>query len=174
MSLNGRFSQPVYAFISDTLSAPESSFDRPPNTTAYDAGDLVATSTTAGSVAPPSFSIDQPDGYVAIPRMVLRTDATSGWGNVTVTVTLWSDEPTYTNGDGGAYVPATGAAAFLGQYSGTFVQFGDGAVAVLTPLQGSAPVAHANGQAVYWDVQINSVATPTSGQTFTLIPDIWN
>jgi hypothetical protein len=165
--------------LSPTLATLGSVLTRPANTTAY-AGtsttpQLVGSSTTAGSVTVPSFSIATSGGYAAIPRLTLSTNVTTGWGAVALLVNLWVAAPTYTNGDGGTYAVATGAASWRAQYSCTLTQNGDGANCSAAPTIGNAPVLHpASGALLYWDVEIASAATPISGQTFTLVPEIWN
>jgi hypothetical protein len=169
----------VTAGLSATLTTPTGTLTRPSNTTAY-AGtsttpQLIGSSTTAGSVVVPSFAIATSGGAAAIPLVTLATNKTSGWGSVSIIATLWTAAPTYTNGDGGTYAVATGAAGQRAQYSCTLIQDGDGAVCQAAPLNGTAPiVAPSSGTTIYWDLQIQSSATPASGQTFTLTPQVWN
>lgn len=121
----------------------------------------------------PSFAM--PMGASILPRLRLRTNAVSGWGGLNLSINLWSAAPTYTNGDGGAYAPATGSAAWLANFLIlSLQQFGDGAI-------GSGGLTSANemavrlaGTAVYWDLQILSAAPPVSGQTFTLTAEVLN
>jgi hypothetical protein len=147
---------------------------RPADTNAYAANDLVANSTTAGSVVVPSVSVMRlAGGSGTIPKVTLFSNHTTGLSGISMTVHLWSAAPTYTNGDNGAYAVATGAAGFLGKYTGTFEQFGDGAVCRMTPYDGVVDVLKlASGQLVYWDLQTNAIFTPISGATFTLVPQV--
>jgi hypothetical protein len=57
----------------------------------------------------------------------------------------------------------------------SLTQFGDGAVGG-GPLTGANELALklASGTTVFWDMQILSVATPGSGQTFTLAAEVLN
>jgi hypothetical protein len=66
----------------------------------------------------------------------------------------------------------TGAAGYLGSFTGTFEQFADGAAALLLPDAGSPCVDLASGQSVFWDMQALSAFTPQSGKTFTLTPEV--
>ena len=143
-------------------------------TTAYAANDLVASHGTAGSVSVPTVSIMRVDGGSgSIPKLLLRSNHTTGLSAISVAVRLWSAAPTYTNGDNGAYAVATGAASFLGKFTGTFEQFGDGAVAELEPSVGSlSSLKLASGQLVYWDLQATTAFTPQAAKTFTLIPQV--
>lgn len=148
---------------------PTSTLTRPANTTGYTTGQLVASNTVAASVVSPSWVNDAPVGDLNLTKLLLLTNAITGWGALSVLVNLWSSAPTYTNGDGGTYAVATGAAKFLGQFSGKFVQFADGAAAELIPAVGvSIQIEAARGAGVYWDLQVVGSATPKSGQTFTL------
>ena len=153
---------------------PSSVLTRPADTTAYTANDLVASNTTAGSVVVPSVTVMRSDGGGAsIPKLLLLSNHATGLSGVGVTVRLWSVAPTYTNGDNGAYAVATGGAGYLGKFTGTFEQFGDGAAAELVPAVGSfEAIKLAAGQLLYWDLQITSAATPQSGKTFTLVPQV--
>jgi hypothetical protein len=165
---------PVMLASSGTANPVFGVLTRPADTTAYAVSDLVASSTTAGSVAVPSGSMVRvAAGSGLLAQMNLYSSHTTGLSGTTMTVRLWSAAPTYTNGDNGAYAVATGAASFIAKFSGTFEQFADGAVAVLTPNSGTALLLKlAAGQTVYWDLQTNAIFTPQSGATFTLVPQI--
>ena len=164
--------------FSGAITVPTSVLTRPANTTAYagsfTAAQSIASSVTAGSVVVPSFPIANPGGHVAIPLMSISTNVTTGWGGVALLVTLWNSAPTYSTGDGGTYTVATGAGKLPQQYSVTLTQFGDGASGVLVPLNGTVPVIAPLTASVYWDIAIQASATPISGQTFTLVPQVWN
>jgi len=162
----------VTSFSGGSITNPTSMLTRPANTTAYAANQLIASSTAAGSVVVPSFATFAGAGIV--PRLRLRTNAPTGWGGVNFSINLWSAAPTYMNGDGGAYAPATGSAAWLANFMITSLQqFGDGAI-------GSGGLTSANemaikpGTAIYWDLQILSAAAPISGQTFILAAEVLN
>lgn len=167
----------VSAGSSATVTNPSSTLTRPANTTAYAANQLVGNNVTAGSVTVPSVAIVNTAGGALIPRVRLTTNKTSGWDQVTIRVRLWTAAPTYTNGDGAAYVPATGAAALLGSYDVLLTQFGDGANGVGAPAVGNAVMVKlASGTALFWDMQYVGTAalTPASGQTFTLTAEALN
>jgi hypothetical protein len=166
----------VTSFTCGAITNPTSTLTRPANTTAYAANQLIASSTTAASVVVPSFAIAISAGGAINARLRLRTNAMSGWGGVNLSINLWSAAPTYTNGDGGAYAPATGSAAWLANFLiPSLQQVGDGAI-------GSGSLTSANemaiklgsGTLIFWDLQILSAATPVSGQTFTLTAEVLN
>lgn len=88
--------------------APTSSFVRPADTTQYSAGDLIANSTTAGSVVPLSFNVERLHGSGIIRRVLIHKT------NATVTAAifnlhLYHRAPTVTNGDNGAFAVDTTA-----------------------------------------------------------------
>jgi len=157
-----------------TTANPTSTLTRPANTTAYTALNLIASSTTAGSVVVPTVAIPATSacsGDVAV--LKLSSNHTTGLSGISVVVRLWSTAPTYTNGDGGAYAVATSGngANLLGIFSGTFEQYADGAAAILTPQPGFAySLKLASGTTVAWDLQTQLGFTPQSGKTFTLSP----
>lgn len=138
--------------------AISSAFTRPSDTTAYTTADLVANSTTAGSVTPMTFNI--PDGQITMARLVKST-ATATLASFTLF--LYQSLPTVTNGDNGAFV-STGS-NFLGTvtldqtgstFSGTAV-----ATSILTtpiPTSGS----------VYGLLKAAAGYTPASAEVFTV------
>ncbi len=164
--------------MSSFASNPTSTLTRPADTNAYTANDLVASSVTAGSVVVPSFALNvwnlaSGAGGGFITRMRLMSNHTTGLAGIQVAVQLWSVAPTFTTGDNGAYAVATGAAGYLGRFTGTFQQFADGAVCELAPVVGPhLSVKLASTNLVYWDLQAVTGFTPQSGKTFTLTPEI--
>jgi hypothetical protein len=152
---------------------------RPANTTAYGTtGNIfIASTTTAGSVVVPSVTAARiAAGAFMLRRCRLLTNKTSGWNGAILQINFWSTAPTYTTGDAGVWTVATGAAAWLGQMNVTLQQYGDGAIGAGVPGVGAElGIDLASGQAMFWDLFIVSTAalTPASGQTFTLIPEIY-
>jgi hypothetical protein len=76
------------------------SFTRPSDTTAYADNDLVANSTTAGSVVPLSFNVGR--GGVKIVGARIQKSDESDVANATFTLHLFGSSPTVANGDNGA------------------------------------------------------------------------
>lgn len=167
---------PIVATMSSTAN-PVSVLTRTGggDVTAYSINDLVASALSAGSVVVPSATLTRvAAGGATIPKIILLSNHTTGLANVSVTVRLWSAAPTYTNGDNGAYAVATGTAGFLGKFTGTFEQNGDGAAAELVPYAGSTcTLKLASGSTVYWDLQTNTAFTPQSGKTFTAVMQVY-
>ena len=77
-----------------------SKFTRPNDTTSYTNGDLVANSTTAGSVVPLKFQVGSEGGQLVSIRMV-KTDETDV-ASATFSLRLFAGLPTVANGDNGA------------------------------------------------------------------------
>jgi hypothetical protein len=165
--------------LSLTTTNPTSTLTLPSTTTAYAAGQLIANSATAGSVVVPSFSIANSGGGAAIPRLRLSTNDTTStaWGAVNIQIDLWSAAPTFTNGDRGAFLPATGTGAHLGAYTCTMsAEYGDGAYAECAPLVGNFSLpALASGTSIFWTMQAVSASGVTgASKVFTLTPEISN
>ena len=146
-------------------------------TTGYTSGQLIATSATAASVVVPSFAIPQGYQSAAIPRVRLSTnDSTStAWGAQTVTVDLWGAAPTFTNGDRGAYSPATGTANHLGSYSCVMSsEYGDGAYAECAAAVGNFSLSSVSGGKIFWSLTATSGSGTTgASKVFTLTPEFW-
>jgi len=167
---NASFLSPVNGVATN----PTSTLTRPANTTAYAANQLIASNVTAGSIVVPSFAIANAAGGAIIPRVRITTNATTGWGT-TLTLTLWSAAPTYTNGDGGTYAVATGGANRLAQFSCPLTQYGDAASGECQiTVNNFAVVKLASGTSVFWDLQATAAATPISGQTFNVAAEVLN
>lgn len=160
--------------VGNITANPTSVLTRPTNTTPYAAGDVVASSVTAGSIVVPSFTATgTASGSGHLRRARLITSATTGLAGISFQIDFWQAAPTFTNGDNGVYAVATGAASWLGQIVVSLLQAGDGAYGVGAPLVGNAiDFALASGAVIYWSLQATVGFTPTSGQTFTLIPEI--
>lgn len=165
--------------VTGAATNPTSTLTLPAATTAYTAGNLIASNATAGSVVVPSFAISNTAGAAIISRLRLSTNDTTStaWGAQTITVDLWTAAPTFTNGDRGAYSPATGTGSHLGSYSCAMsAVYGDGVYAECAPAVGNfSLVKLASGTSVYWTL----TATTGSGVTgaskvFTLTAEILN
>lgn len=76
------------------------SFTRPSDTTAYADNDLVANSTTAGSVVPLRFAVGR-GGIKVVGARIQKSDETDV-ANATFTLHLFGSSPTVANGDNGA------------------------------------------------------------------------
>lgn len=148
------------------ISVASGNFTRPADTTAYASGDLVANSTTAGSVVPVTLAnVASGAGMSAQVRRVRirKSGATITNGNFRVHL-FASTAPTVSSGDNAAIVIATGAANYLGQVdvtlSQTFTDGGFGATATEINLYGV--------QTVYALLEARAAYTPASAEVFTV------
>jgi len=121
-----------------TLYEKAATFTRPNDTTAYASGDLVANSTTAGSVVALSWGIpSNAPGCIPAIRLSINTALLA---NATFRLHLFSATPTFvTGGDNSAFgiVVATGYDQFLAAYEGTLSTVtANGAAGLLVPLDG--------------------------------------
>lgn len=166
-------SEGVKGQIGGITTNPTSTFTRPADIIPYSINDFIANIITAGSVNIPALSLARVAlGSFQIDRLRLTTNHTTGLSGISVRVRLWTAQPTYVNGDNGTYAIATGAAGYLGSFTGAFEQFADGATSLLLPDAGSPCVDLTSGQVGFWDIQTLAAFTPQSGKTFTLIPEV--
>lgn len=153
------------------------SFSRPANTTAYASADLVANSTTAGSVAAVQVTAARVNaGTGRITRAKLKKSGTTTT-NASFRVHLYRDDPAaasgITNGDNGAFL--TKEANYLGAFDITVDRaFSDAAIGVGAPVLGPfiSFAAAAGSQILYALIEARAAYTPASGETFTLALDI--
>lgn len=145
-------------------------FARPADTTAYASGDLVANSTTPGSVVPIVFAnvVRQPGYSGYITRAGLRTNLAL-IANGSFRLHLFSAAPTVTNGDNGALDVATNLAAWLGSLDITLALIGTGQGTVGVGLAGTQGIPFQSGAAAgLWGLlEARAAYVPASGQTFT-------
>lgn len=159
-------------------ATPSSNFTRPADTTAYATGDLVANSTTAGSVTPLSW-------------LITPSGSTGGWGPVfirrakikkstTVTtaaqfrVHLYTSSPTVTNGDNGAWLSTE--SGYIGSLDITVDKAFSDASAGQGTLQSSTGVQIVNAGGtditIYGLLEARAAYTPGSAEVFTVVLDV--
>lgn len=153
--------------ISASASA---SVTRPADTVAYASGDLLANSTTAGSVVPLSFQVNRGPGlHVRVRRVRINKTGTSVT-NAAYRVHLFKGSPTPANGDNGAF-STDNAATYVGQVDVTVAQaFTDGAWGAATTEINFAPAA--NGSTIYGMIEVRGAYTPISGEVFTVTLEV--
>lgn len=147
---------------------PSASFTRPADTTAYAIGDLIANSTTAGSVVPMQFTVAREAAGSFMIRRVKLAKSNAGALNAQLRLHLYSAAPTPANGDNGAF-STSGAATYLGAFDATLDRaFTDGVVGFGVPVNGSDIVVKlAAGQVVFGLIEARSAFTPASASTIT-------
>lgn len=153
------------------VNNPSATFTRPANTTAYSTGQLVANSTTAGSVVPMTFTLGNSfgQGQFRLTRIRLVKSGT-GVTNATFRLHLYQvAAPTFANGDGGTW-SGTGAANWIGNVDvSSMLAFTDGAAGTGSCPSGSEIfLKTSSGKTVYGVLAALGSYTPTSGETFTV------
>ena len=165
----------VTTYSSAAITNPTSTLTSGTATAITATNNEISSSTTVGSIVIPSFAIATSAGGAIIPKLTMQTSATSGWGGASIQVDLWRAAPTLTNGDGAVYLPATGSANYIGSYTCTLAQAGDGAYGECTPNAGQADFPKlASGTSVFWTAFSLSTVTKVSGQTFVLTAAVLN
>jgi len=141
---------------------------RPANTTAYVAGQLLANSTTAGSVTYPTIAAARANDQAGtILRLRLKKTGTTLTNGI-FRVHLYNSQPTVTNGDGATWLTTT--AGYVGAFDVTMTQaFSDSAMGIGVPSSGSGVAfAPATGtQNLYYLIEARAAYTPASAEVFT-------
>jgi hypothetical protein len=154
------------------ISAPSANFTRPADTTQYAVGDLIANSTTAGSVVPLSW-IPFPvraGGWITGARLRIdKSDVTSAQFRLHI----YSATPTFvTAGDNSAFstVVATGYAAWLASYDATLVAIDVAGVSgIMVPTEGLVPpLSIIQGATIYGLLEARATYTPKSTSVLTV------
>lgn len=134
---------------------------RPSDTTAYASGDLVANSTTAGSVVFPNASANCP-----ILRRLIFTKSGTSITNASFRIHIFAQSPTTGGGDNATF--SVTKEGYLGAFDVTVDRaFSNGACGVGVPITGTE-ILNPNFGALYFIVEARGAYTPASGETFTL------
>lgn len=155
----------------------QATFTRPADTTAYAAGDLVANSTTAGSVIPLSFTnaVRTAGDCLRIERVRVEKSGAS-LTNAAFRLHLFESSPTPTVGDNGVFNNA-GALATNNvlNHAGTFPvtmswSGSDGAMGIGVPTTGAgATVSPTSGTTIFGLLEVTGAYTPASGEVFYVV-----
>lgn len=145
---------------------PSANFTRPADTTAYASGDLVANSTTAGSVVPLSWTVARSLGLGGMIRRARLRKSGTGTTNATFRLHLYSASPTAANGDNGSW-STDQAAAYVGSMDVVVDKaFTDGAAGNGSPnVGGEINFQH---QTLYGLLEARGAYTPASAEVFTV------
>jgi hypothetical protein len=147
---------------------------RPANTTAYAFGQLLANSTTAGSVTPSTIAAARGTNVAStILRCRLLKSGTSITNSI-FRLHLYNVSPTVTNGDGGTWL-SNQAANYLGSMDVTIDKvMSDGSVGNGVPSAGSTiAFSPASGTAnIFCLIEVRAAYTPISGEVFTPILEV--
>jgi hypothetical protein len=165
------------AFVSAQIASnPSANFTRPSDTTAYASGDLVANSTTAGSVTPLSWTAPRyATGSGQIKRVRLSKSNTTTT-NAQFRVHFYTSSPTIANGDNAAW--STSLSGYLGSVdcdmTGTSGRvFTDAAGVVGVPAVGTEITFDlSSGSTIYGLVEARAAYTPANAEVFTCVLEI--
>ena len=157
--------------VGGRITNPSANFTRPADTTQYAAADLVANSTTAGSVVPMSWTATRvAAGSGSIRRARLKKSGTTITA-ASFRLHLYAASPTIANGDNGAW--STTQSTYLGSVdldmSGTAGRvFSDGAEVIAAPNHGTEiNFVLASGSTIYGLLVAVGTYTPASAEVFT-------
>lgn len=150
---------------------------RPADTATYGTGDLIANSTSAGSVSPIAIAAARANGATGMVRKVRLATSNTAWANNTVRVHLFRSAPTSSAGDNGVFAGSVNgiAAVHLGYFDVTFdAAFSDGVKGEAVPNVGSEiNFDPASGTAnIYALLEVRGPYAPASGQTFALALEV--
>jgi len=163
----------VVGTVGSYAANPSASFNRPADTSAYTAGDLIANSVTAVSVTRLQFMVARVEaGSFMIRRAKIRTTDT-GALNAAIRLHLFTAQQSPVNGDNGAF-SCNGAASYIGAFDVTMDRaFTDGVVGFDVPAKGSDIVVKlSSGQFIYGLLESRSGFTPASASTFTVTLEV--
>ena len=153
-----------------------SSFTRPADTIAYAIGDLVANSTTAGSVVPLALAAARVNGGTGLVRRVRLSTARTGLsGSEQFRVHLFKTAPTSANGDNAPMSVNGVGAIHLGSADVTLDRvFTDGSKGIGVPAVGSDILfdAAAGSTSLFALLEARSVYTPAASETFTVALEV--
>lgn len=170
-------SSPAQTVAANFAFVQSGSFSRPADTNPYASGDLVANSTTAGSVTPISITnaVRASGGFSRCDRIRLRKSGTSTT-NATFRVHLYSASPSVTNGDNGAWL--TSMANYIGAFDVTIDRvFTDGSAGAGIPQNGqSMEFTIPSGTTLFALIEARpptGTYTPANGETFTVVAELY-
>jgi hypothetical protein len=143
-----------------------STFTRPADTTAYASGDLVANSTTAGSVTPMTFSVGRGGGAGGMIKRVRIVKSGTTATNAAFRLHLYTVSPTCANGDNGAW-STSGVAGYHGYMDvAASLAFTDGCCGLAASAIGTE--INFTVATLYGLLEARAAYTPASGETFTV------
>lgn len=151
------------------IITPTATFTRPSDTTQYASTDVVANSTTAGSVTPMSWSLNRLNGGGNIIAARITKSATSAT-LATFNVHLFSVAPTLTAGDNGTLAIST-AEYYLGKIAVDMATGGQAGTAYLSKNSAAVAIgfdAASQYGAIYGILEAGAAYTPASAEVFNV------
>lgn len=159
--------------LKPVVTQTSANFTRPADTTQYASGDIVANSTTAGSVAAMQFTVEVAQGRAMnFVSWKLETDNTTAT-SADFKLHLYASDPTATNGDNSAWL--TTESNYMGAMGmANALAFSD-AIAIVTKISGTDAGVYwrlATGTIVYGILEAQATYTPASAEVFTVTLNI--
>jgi len=158
------------------IVTPSSNFTRPADTTAYASGDLVANSTTAGSVTALSWTVGRVSGGAVMVRRARLNKSGTTTTNASFRLHLYDTSPLPPNaGDNGAWL--TAVSGYLGSIdldiSGSNGRvFSDASKVVGAPAVGAEISVVPTVQTIYGLLEARAAYTPASAEVFTVVLEV--
>lgn len=148
-------------------------FTRPADTNAYASGDLIANSTTAGSVAPMQFTVARVEGGTGMIRRVRIRKSGTGITNAVFRLHLYNTAPTPSNGDNGAWLTNQGA-NYVGAMDIVVNRaFTDGAAGNGVPVDGmEINFDLPSGTVLFGLLEARAAYTPANAEVFTVTLEV--
>lgn len=153
----------------DTIQIPTANFTRPADTTAYAVGDMVANSTTAGSVVPMSFTVNTASGRaIYISRAVLKK-STTGVTAPNFRLHLYTASATIASGDNAAYsTTQSGHFCDIDINMPTTDLFSDANDGIGAPNVGTVCSIVPTAQIIYGLIEARGAYAPGNAEVFTV------
>lgn len=153
------------------MITPTANFTRPANTTAYTAADLVADSTTAGSVTPMKFSLQRlgNTGKIISARLAKSTTTAT---LATFNIHLFTQSPVVTNGDNGAFAIST-SRYYLGKIAVDMATGAQAGTAYLAETSAAVAIG-VDAETIYGLIEAGAGYTPASAEVFEVMLAIEN
>lgn len=169
--------------VRGVILTPSYNFTRPADTTAYASGDLVANSTTAGSVVALSwvvgYSSQAPNRRAGMIRRVRFYSSDNDTTNASFRIHFYTANPVSTaptNGDNGALAVQVSNASYLGAVDVTWDRTINTADAFGVGVPNSGAEMNFNlgpdGTTIYALIEARAAYTPASGEVLTVVPEI--
>lgn len=154
---------------STNIILPTANFTRPADTTAYASGDMVANSTTAGSVVPMSLTVNSVSGRKVYLRRVVLLKSTTGVTAPNFRIHFYTTSPTIASGDNAAYsTTQSGHFCDMDVNMYTTAIFSDGNDGIGTPNNGAECAVAPATTVVFALIEARGAYAPGNAEVFTI------
>lgn len=157
----------------DTILNPTANFTRPGDTTAYAIGDMVANSTTAGSVTPMQFTVNTASGRAVYITRAKLAKSTTGVTAPNFRLHLYTASPTVASGDNAAYsTTLSGHFCDIDINMPTTTLFSDGNDGLGSPNIGTSCSVVPTAQIIYGLTESRGAYAPGNAEVFTFTLEV--